>query len=86
MCDQHRHKSKVCKLYKQQHQGDACYNIRIEQRNIGGPQHNGAVPALHRADTDGGQCADHRGDYRRGQCNLERHYQRVHNGLILKAG
>ena len=68
--------------HKQQHQGDAGDDLRVDHRDIGDVGHQQTAFAAHGGNAKAGCRAQHRGDDGRQDGHLNGHPQRVEDGRI----
>ena len=84
MGNQHRAHAKPGKAHKQEHKGEPCHNICIEQRDVGGAYHNGLALFFHGVYAKGCQRAKQGGNQRGSQGNKYSGPESFHNGITGK--
>ena len=77
-----RRKALVC--HKEHHQGDTGDDLGVDRGDIGDIRHQQAALAPHGGDAQRRRSSQHGGDDRREQCQIQRHPQRVQDGLVVE--
>ena len=77
-----RRKALVC--HKEHHQGDTGDDLGVDRGDIGDIRHQQAALAPHGGDAQRRRSPQHGGDDRREQCQIQRHPQRVQDGLVVE--
>ena len=70
--------------HKQQHQGDAGDDLRVDHRDIGDVGDDKAAPAAHGRNAQTCRCTQHSSNNRRDQSHFQRDQQRMQDGGVVQ--